>query len=276
MNAAGPERALRFSASDPEGAAAALRRHGLVIVDGLWPAQRIDRFAGALAQTYPEIFDARQKGLDQTHVVGELRHISPIVFGGDLACRDMVLHPQIESLLRAPLGDDYVFEALGVIQSLPGAPRQHRHADGSPLFGLPQLDRIAPAFAITVVIPLVAMDSRHGTTGFWPGSHLAPDAEEWSDADMVAPLVPVGSAILWDYRVKHCGLANRGDRVRPLLYVTACRPFWIDAGNFERGRDLKLLVDPAVLDGLGEQHRGRFARAQLFAAGERPWRVPGG
>lgn len=268
---AGVEGGLRFPACDPAGAAQALRRHGLVIIDGFSPPSRIEGYATALASACPELLDERQADLDQTHVVGDLRQISPIVFGGPLACPDLLLHAQLELLLETSLGSDFVFESGGVIVSHPGASQQHRHADGSALFGLPQLDRMLPAFAITVVIPLAPMDEQLGTTGFWPGSHLVAGDEGLSEADMIAPVVPVGSAILWDYRVRHCGLANRGDRPRPLLYVTACRPFWIDSGNFVRGRDRKLLVDPEAFDALDARGRARFARAEIVAPGMRAW-----
>jgi hypothetical protein len=265
------EEDLRFSAADCDGAGAALRRHGVVIIDDLWPAARIAKFLEDLRETYAEIFDERQGQLDQTQFVGDLRHVSPIVVGGALNCTDVLLHPVLDDLLQKPLDAGYVFESVGVIQSHPGADRQHRHRDGSPLFALPQLDRLLPAFAMTVTIPLVAMDAKSGTTAFWPGSHLMEDESQLREDAMFAPIVPPGSAVIWDYRIRHCGLANRGDRTRPLLYVTACRPFWIDSKNFKRGRDLKLLVAPEVLESLDKAGRKRFARAQLFAAGERPW-----
>lgn len=271
----GIEQELRFSASDCKGAAAALRRHGVVIIDDVWPAERMTGYLAALETTYPEIFDERQQGLDQTHVVGDLRHISPVVLGGDLACSDILLHPALESLLQQPLDADYVFESIGIIQSHPGAARQHRHRDGAALFNRPELDRLLPPFAMTVAIPLVPMDELHGTTAFWPASHLMPGSDDLTEADMFAPVVPVGSLVVWDYRIYHCGLANLSDRVRPLLYVTACRPFWMDSANFKRGRDMKLLVDPDVLEGLDKKGRKRFARAQLHPAGERPWHVQG-
>jgi ectoine hydroxylase-related dioxygenase (phytanoyl-CoA dioxygenase family) len=133
---------------------------------------------------------------------------------------------------------------------------------------------LLPPFAINVAIPLVTMDISLGTTGFWPGSHIALPDLKLNDQDMISPIMPTGSLALWDFRTKHCGLANQGDRVRPLLYATACRPFWADHGNFKRGRDLKLLVDPETLESFDKPNRKKFARAQLFSAGARPWQLP--
>ena len=54
-----------------------------------------------------------------------------------------------------------------------------------------------------------------------------------------------GSAILFDYRLKHRGLGNRSTEDRPLLYLTYARPFWLDVYNFDRKRYASL---PTVVD----------------------------
>jgi len=48
------------------------------------------------------------------------------------------------------------------------------------------------------------------------------------DADKVTEyqdsVVPVGSCLLMDYRLLHCGLSNRSGKERPILYNVYCRP----------------------------------------------------
>ena len=45
-----------------------------------------------------------------------------------------------------------------------------------------------------------------------------------------------GSALLFDYRIKHRGLGNHSTVERPLLYITYARPFWVDVYNFDKKR----------------------------------------
>ena len=87
-----------------------------------------------------------------------------------------------------------------------------------------------------------------GPTEFVPGTHR--------DFDLPVPskilTVDAGSAILFDYRTKHRGLANRGAEPRPLVYLTYGQPWWVDAYNFsaERYHELPepLLARPAARD----------------------------
>jgi ectoine hydroxylase-related dioxygenase (phytanoyl-CoA dioxygenase family) len=98
-----------------------------------------------------------------------------------------------------------------------------------------------------------------GRTAFWPGSHLHRD-----DVDLTrfeAPVLDVGSCAIWDFRLRHRGMANKGDKARPLLYLTVCRPFWIDHQNFVPGINAKLLASRAAVDRLQEVDRKRFMRA---------------
>ena len=53
-----------------------------------------------------------------------------------------------------------------------------------------------------------------------------------------------GEAILFDYRLRHRELANKSSVVRPLIYITYAKPFFVDKMNFsaERYRPLPKLV----------------------------------
>jgi ectoine hydroxylase-related dioxygenase (phytanoyl-CoA dioxygenase family) len=183
------------------------------------------------------------------------------VFASPFDCVDVFLHPTLVEFYTRTLGPKFVFEAIGVLSSLPGAEDQHLHSDGSELFNEVGIDRLLPNVALTVVIPLVRMDAVSGMTAFWPGSHLHRD--DVDRTQFVAPELDPGSCAIWDFRLRHRGLANKGDRARLSLYLTVCRPFWIDHQNFEPGVNAKLLASRAALDRLSEQDRKRFARARL-------------
>lgn len=42
------------------------------------------------------------------------------------------------------------------------------------------------------------------------------------------PTVHPGSAILWDYRIYHTGLANHGTTPRPVIFSALSRDWWVE------------------------------------------------
>ena len=111
----------------------------------------------------------------------------------------------------------------GCVASLPGADDQGLHADG----GAPGL--------FNVFMPLVPLpDDATGPTQFAPGTHrdrsrasrtaASEGAAVWAMADdaLLASPTPLeaGDLVIFDYRVLHRGLANRGTSFRPVLYAT--------------------------------------------------------
>ena len=72
-----------------------------------------------------------------------------------------------------------------------------------------------------------------GKTEFFVGSHRKecrydPGGKPSARFDGLA----AGSAIVFDYRVLHRGLANRSGAARPLLYFTYGRAWFRDATNY--------------------------------------------
>ena len=139
-------------------------------------------------------------------------------------------NPYLLSILSSELDKGFVIGAFGLVCSLPSAPAQHRHYDGGILFPSSGFDRLLPAAAVTVGIPLVEMNEFHGTTALWLGSHRddAPVIKEPG----VTPVVREGSCMLWDFRLFHGGTPNCSNVPRPLLYLTYCRPWFVDHLNF--------------------------------------------
>ena len=87
--------------------------------------------------------------------------------------------------MRTVLEATAILEAYGCILSLPGAPAQHEHYDGTHLFGT-RLSAMLPPFALTCAFPLIDMDETQGTTLIRPGSH------RWQGKPAEMPaLVPV-------------------------------------------------------------------------------------
>ena len=145
------------------------------------------------------------------------------------------------------LGGEASLLFCGLLMTLGGAAEQPWHTDGEHLFG-PEVPTLPP-HCLNVFIPLVDITPEIGGTEFCPGSHHLtrgiPEIYEQSTEHVERigwrgrplPLeIPAGSALLFDYRLLHRGLANRTDKVRPILYLTFCRPCFRDVHNFPARR----------------------------------------
>jgi len=185
------------------------------------------------------------------------RFYTAVEIARSIARADILLPRAVEQVLIDALGPDFVFDSWGVINALPGAAEQHWHRDGGILFPGHPLETMLPATAVTLAIPLVEMNDETGTTGFALRSHRANGHPDTPDYE---PRVPVGAALLWDYRVFHKGMANRSAIARPLIYATLCRDWWSDTLN--HGEQARLLVDHQAIASLDETLRKRLGRAQ--------------
>jgi hypothetical protein len=62
-----------------------------------------------------------------------------------------------------------------------------------------------------------------------------------------------------DYRLYHSGLANRSDKVRPILYITYFRPWFKDYVNYRKVPSL--LFDEAEYEKAPPQYRPTLSNA---------------
>jgi len=99
----------------------------------------------------------------------------------------------------------------GCVVSMPAASAQEWHSDG------------AEEGLYNVFVPLVPLTPRNGPTELRPGSHLW-GGNTWGHvAPRLAPLLGAGDVLIFDYRLRHRGLANNSSRQRAVAYVTyAC------------------------------------------------------
>lgn len=246
----------------PEHHVADFRRDGYLAIADVFPPRRIAELLAHLKREYPASVGAAPP--DDHFKVGNRRFITPIRFAAPFDCGDIAGHPLLGGLLNGILGAGWVFEAFGVTCSMPGAEAQHIHRDGGVLFPESGIDKVLPASAVTIMIPLVDMDEVSGSTMFWPGTHrmVLKQGEDAGQVEAVTPVIPAGGLALWDFRVRHGGRPNLGSEPRPLLYFTACRPYWIDHLNFVPGQNAKLVAARDALDSLDAGLRARFIRAE--------------
>lgn len=256
---------MSISHSDPSAlngttpeAAAQLWKHGVCMLPDAVDAAVLDACRRALERDHPELFSPITD--PNRFYVSNGRFYTALEIHGPFARREILLPPAVERVLTASLGNEFVFDTFGIINALPGAAEQAWHRDGGILYGGHPLDLMVPASAVTVAIPLVEMNDETGTTGFALGSHRRATHVEKPDFE---PVVPVGSALIWDFRVYHKGLTNRSTRARPLIFATCSRYWWADMRNHNQGRAEKLVIRRDALAQLDEPLRERLARARV-------------
>ena len=164
-------------------------------------------------------------------------------------------------IARTLLDPEFKVDSLGLLVAFPGAPEQKRHADAWLFPGTP-LDRLLPPFALAFAQPLVAMDETTGRTAFWCGSHRVGTTAPEGPWDYAPELQP-GSAVLWDFRVWHGGLANRSASPRPVIFTVLARDWWIEVEPLAAVHYRKLRLARHVHEAFNPQWRQRFRRALI-------------
>ncbi|CUG06256.1 ADP-ribosylation factor 3a, putative [Bodo saltans] len=127
---------------------------------------------------------------------------------------------------------------------------------------LPGNEQLYP-YAINCFVPLVDVTASNGTE-FYPESHLLPDLHPQQSAPSIkphkiAPAIPVGHVLLFDYRVTHRGLPNKCGSDRPCAYITFSQRWYNDTYNFgaQRYGTKPLEVEQAFLESREERYQRR-------------------
>jgi Phytanoyl-CoA dioxygenase (PhyH) len=245
-----------FSSETLEKASRGLRADGTLILEDIVNSALIREAREAFLQRYNRYLDGQKH--DDALQVGERRPMITVDIKPPFDRRELIANPLLVSVLKAACEDDLVLGAYGVVCSLPAAPRQPIHQDGADLFRQAALNRLLPIVAVTVGIPLVEMNEINGTTALWPRSHRDDTLVSTEIAE--EPLVREGSCALWDYRLRHGGTPNRSAAPRPLLYMTYCRPWFVDHKNYLLQAPVR--TPKRILANLPEDLRRLLLRAQ--------------
>ncbi len=212
--------------------------HGALWLKNAISTEFIDELARAYQQKYT---DQPLKKLKKKHaVVGDQRFMISIKLEPPFNDTRLYANSLLLPLVQSILGTQCVLSSFGSVLSFPGAQHQPIHFDHPPLFESPEACAKTPAYALTVVIPLVDITHETGSTAIWEGSHRRATARQelqvlsedpqWPQAS--TPLPRRGDAYLMDYRVIHGGLANNANYARPILYLVYSRPWFQDTFNF--------------------------------------------
>jgi ectoine hydroxylase-related dioxygenase (phytanoyl-CoA dioxygenase family) len=256
-----------------ERASRCFRGDGALIIEDIIDAAIITEARHKFAETYSHYLDGSPE-YDDALTVGNRRLMITLNMEPPFDNPALFANPYLLAILRDTLDDNFIIGAYGVVCSLPSARAQLRHHDGGILFPRSGIDRILPPAAITVGIPLLEMNDVHGTTALWLGTHRDEErsrvlrdrtrSDEFHE-ESIKPFVREGSCILWDFRLVHAGTPNRGAVPRPLLYLTYCRPWFVDDGNFntkDNPKQKPLLARSDFLFRLSEPHQRLLVRAR--------------
>ena len=247
-----------FSNATLHKASHCMRTEGALILEDIVNSALILEARKIFVQKYERYLDGREH--DDALKVGDRRPMITVDLEPPFDRRELLANSWLCPVLKAAFEDDFILGAYGVVCSLPGASRQHIHQDGGDLFPQAALNRMLPIAAATVAIPLLEMNEIHGTTALWPGSHRDETRATAEIGD--EPLVREGSCLLWDYRLRHCGTPNRSTVPRPLLYMTYCRPWFMDHKNYLKQASVR--APKRFLADLPEDLRRLLVRAQVF------------
>ena len=170
--------------------------------------------------------------------VGNQRFMISLPFEGAFAQPDVYASPLVLPILNKLLGNDAILGSYTAVASMPGSQVQKMHQDNPALFG-EKSDLSLPSFCIALIIPMIPLDEETGATRIVKGSHRPghgdDDEEPLPHQD---PTVDLGSCYLMDCRLFHQGMANRSDRVRPIMSLVYQRSWYRDSTNFKQQKPL--------------------------------------
>ena len=231
----------------------AVVKDGYVVMDHVVPEQKIAALNAEFRARYHNYLQDSE--LADTLKIGHRRSMTPLDLSGGFADCLIYANPYVSAVAKLALGWDAVLESFGAVVALAGAQQQHIHRDGPLLFDT-IISPILPAYALTLAMPLIDMNDSHGTTALWPASHRWRERNE--EVPPIAPDVPAGSCILWDFRLFHGGTENRSEQHRPMIYSTYSRRWYQDPTNFHKKALPRLSLTQDFLESVPADRRSLF------------------
>jgi ectoine hydroxylase-related dioxygenase (phytanoyl-CoA dioxygenase family) len=240
-------------------------RSGALWIENLLSPKFVDELNHAYTKRYAQL---SKKKLKQRYAkVGDGRYMISVKVKPPFDSVALSANPVLLPLLKHFLGDNCVISSFGSVVSFPGADAQPVHFDYPPLFESESTCNALPPHAVTLVVPLVNLDARTGSTAIWEGSHRASGNREQlrhlrdcaSLEGSVLPMPNKGDVYLMDFRVIHAGTANISNLARPILYIVYTRPWFHEDANFPEQRPIEL--SRKRFKKLTKPQRKLFARA---------------
>ncbi len=248
-----------------------MARDGVAAFGNLFPLSLLSRLRAEVMRRH-ERGELLRRGLVRD--IGG-RYAAVLPFEGPFLNPKFYAEPRLSAMLEALLGAGYCIGSLEAVIALPGSGEQHQHIDGPIRFdrkigekkvAYPGDLSDLPPYAVTLCVPLCAVDEENGPTAVWRGSHRVslgprPPSEaairrKYPEARMVGPF---GSSFLFDYRVFHGGMPNYSREPRPLLMFVFTRTWFRDPNLAEVYPGV--VISKRNFDRVPERHKFLFAQA---------------
>ncbi|QDT11363.1 phytanoyl-CoA dioxygenase family protein [Planctomycetes bacterium K23_9] len=223
------------SASD---AASLFQQQGALWIDQLFSRRFVQRLSKVYFRKYASL---SQQELESRYAcVGDQRYMITTEVKGKFNSPDLYANGHLMPILQELLGRHFVISSFGSVIAFPGAGAQSVHMDYPPLYEDESTCTSLPPHAITLVVPLVDLNEKTGSTSLWLGTHNRVGAREQlqklvetgSRRESVFPSAKLGDAYLMDFRLTHAGMANQSEIARPILYIVYSRPWFDESLNF--------------------------------------------
>lgn len=218
-------------------------QHGCLWVENAFGKPLIEKLWTVYQKKYLRLSKAQLRKRDAS--VGDRRFMITVDIKGRFNRPEVYANEALLPILNRLLSPAMRIASFGSVVANSGAADQSVHLDHPPLFAA--ADRM-PAYALTMVIPLIDLTQATGTTAIWEGSHWGDDRfdrlqalvqrPDYSDASF--PMADRGDVYLMDYRVIHGGTANVSPIDRPVLYIVYSRPWFRDGFNFKSQRPVSI------------------------------------
>lgn len=246
-----------FDSASVEKITAGFLRDGWLSMNSVIPLNALN-LAQQEIQGYISGIEERNKN-SLNLKVGDKRYMETIKICPPFDDDRLFAAPKVLQVLISLLSNDLVLNSYTSVISLPGSQNQHVHSDGGHLFGA-FIGTTLPPHAITVAIPLVDIDKLCGSTAIWERSHLEGVSSVQDQNGILlpakAPMPKLGDIYMFDYRLKHAGMANNSSLARPILYIVFSKPWWIDPANF--GNQKPVAISKANLACISDRVKSLF------------------
>ena len=241
-----------------EEAKSSFEREGWVLLENAYEPAFIEELRLAFFAKYGGLGEEELNALGSR--VGDERYMFAIELEPPFLDPRLYANPFAFALIRSLLGEEAVLDSFSAVVAYPGAANQHLHLDHSLLFTEEEAISMAvPTYALTMVVPLVDLDERSGSTRLFQKTARA-EPSLWSMLRGGHHIeAKSGSCWLMDYRLAHGGTKNPSQVPRPILYLVYARKWFTDAENFTQRARFFLKAEVRSL--IPEDFRGLFRRA---------------
>jgi len=229
------------------------QRYGVLLIENAFDADLVDKLTDEYFEKYSR-YSQHERHADALKV-GSRRYMVTIEMSGAFNSPAVYAPPFVFPVIRNILGEKMILGSTTAVASLGGSKDMHIHKDHPALFSRRELEHELPSFGVSMILPLLGFSEELGTTRVWKGSHQT-SLKQSLKTPHQDPYGSKGACLLMDYRLTHQGLANRTDRVRPLLDIIYQRPWFRDIANY--GQQEALVMSDANYDSIPEEHRSLF------------------